>query len=36
MKILHPRSDFVIVEDYFSPAEARQLIAQILKEGELR
>ncbi len=34
MKILKPRKDFVIVEDYFNPKQAAQWLEWIFKKGE--
>ncbi len=34
MKIIEPRADFIIVEDFFSPEQAAQWLSLILKKGE--
>lgn len=34
MKIIRPRSDFVIVEDYFTPGQTASWLEWILKKGE--
>jgi alkylated DNA repair protein (DNA oxidative demethylase) len=34
MNILHPRPDFVIVEEFFSPEQAASYLSLILKKGE--
>jgi alkylated DNA repair dioxygenase AlkB len=34
MRIIRPRSDFVIVEEYFSPGQGAEWLEWILKQGE--
>lgn len=34
MKIIRPRTDFIIVEDYFTPEQAAEWLSFILKKGE--
>jgi alkylated DNA repair dioxygenase AlkB len=34
MKIFYPRSDFIIVEDYFTPMQAREILEILLKLGQ--
>ena len=34
MKVLKPRSDFIIVEDYFSPSQAAEWLELVIKKGD--